>query len=152
MTNILAHLAHLAHLEQHFELENLNQYHYHRIMAVRCISRSSSQLTASTPSSAARAFLQITSRRYLSSTPPPVLDFLLPSVPASAIRYSWTSENIVTRSRVPAGRAFSSSTRRQQTTAIYNPKQDDDGNPMQIEITPRASNVRYPASTSHPRY
>lgn len=29
---------------------------------------------------------------------------------------------------------------RQQTTAIVNPKRDDDGNDMNVEITPRASN------------
>jgi hypothetical protein len=107
------------------------------IMASRCVARSCSQLTSSTSSSVARAFLQLTPRRYLSNTPLPILDFLLPSVPVSALRHGWTSK----RSYIQTNRAFTSSARRQQTTVIVNPRKDDDGNDMHIEITPRASNV-----------
>jgi hypothetical protein len=107
------------------------------IMASRCVARSCSQLTSSTSSSETRAFLQLTPRRYLYNTPLPILDFLLPSVPAPALRHGWTSK----RSHMQSKRAFASSARRQQTTAIVNPRKDDDGNDMRVEITPRASNV-----------
>ncbi|KAK0100087.1 [4Fe-4S] proteins maturation [Cadophora gregata] len=107
-------------------------------MASRCITRSCSQVATPTPFSAARAFLQLAPQRYI-RTSSPVLDFLLPSAPyhtrsrAAHVRLS-SQKEITTR------RAFTSSSKRQATTAIFNPRDDDDGNPMQIEITPRASN------------
>lgn len=117
------------------------------VMASRCISRSCSQLSASTSSSAARAFLQVAPRRTLHSTPLPVLEFLLPSL--STPTRIWAGSNGSTSSRSSHGhvhvhgrRAFVSSSRRLGTVTVYNPKKDEDGKDMSIEITARASKVR----------
>ncbi|KAH7393207.1 hypothetical protein BKA64DRAFT_709559 [Cadophora sp. MPI-SDFR-AT-0126] len=108
-------------------------------MASRCIARSCSQFATSTPSSAAaRAFLQLAPQRSL-HTSSPVLDFLLPSVPLPA-RHRVAESRISLRQQNLTRRTFTCSSRRQATTAIFNPRDDDDGNPMHIEITPRASN------------
>lgn len=109
-------------------------------MATRCITRNCSQLSTSASSSAPRAFLQLSPRRYLHRTPLPVLDFLLPGIPLSILRNGCTSMP-TSRTIQVAKRSFTSSSRRQQTTAIFNPRQDEDGNNMNVEITPRASNV-----------
>ncbi|CZR60014.1 related to iron transport protein [Phialocephala subalpina] len=107
-------------------------------MAARCITRSCSRISVSTPSSAAQAFLQLAPRRYLHNAPP-VLDFLLPSVSVTAVCHEWTRKTSFPRSRVEK-RVFTSSARRQATTAIFNPRKDDDGKDINIEITPRAAN------------
>ncbi|KAG4437155.1 hypothetical protein IFR05_007357 [Cadophora sp. M221] len=108
-------------------------------MASRCIARSCSQFAASTPSSAARAFLQLAPQRYL-HTSSPVLDFLLPSVASPALRLRQAESHLSSQQQNVARRSFTSSSRRQATTAVFNPRDDDDGKPMHIEITPRASN------------
>ncbi|KAE8447391.1 hypothetical protein EG329_010805 [Mollisiaceae sp. DMI_Dod_QoI] len=109
------------------------------VMASRCIARSCLQLSASTPSSAAYAYLQLAPRKYLHSAPP-ILDFLLPSVPVAALCHGWVGTNTSSKERMLAKRTFTSSARHQQTTAIFNPRKDDDGKDMTIEITPRAAN------------
>ncbi|KAH7321557.1 hypothetical protein BKA65DRAFT_512454 [Rhexocercosporidium sp. MPI-PUGE-AT-0058] len=108
-------------------------------MASRSIARSCSQLATSTPSSAARAFLQLAPQRYL-HTSSLVLDFLVPSVPSQALRPRKAYRPLSSRQQNVAIRSFTSSSRRKATTAIFNPRDDDDGKPMHIEITPRASN------------
>merc|ERR1712098_955530 len=101
-------------------------------------ARSCSHFATTTPTSAARAFLQLAPQRYL-HTSSPVLDFLLPSV-------TYPAQNRLADSQLPSRQQnvtrknFSSSSRLQATTAIFNPRDDDDGTPMHIEITPRASN------------
>ncbi|XMA12231.1 hypothetical protein WAI453_005022 [Rhynchosporium graminicola] len=107
-------------------------------MASRSIARSCSQFATSTPSSAVRAFLQIAPHRQL-HTSSPILDFLLPSTQCTNLQSRKEFAQLSLRPRNTARRAFTSS-KRQQTTVIYNPRDDDDGNPMHIEITPRASN------------
>lgn len=109
-------------------------------MAARCITRSCSQfqLVASNKPCAARAFLQLSPPplHNQASTPISLLDFLVP-------RFSRSSTG--TFRTVPASvqktRPFTSSAIRQQTAAVVNPKKDEDGNEMNIEITRRASNV-----------
>lgn len=109
-------------------------------MATRCITKNCLQLSHSTSSSAARAFLQLSPRRYLHRTPLPELDFLLPGIPSSILRNGCTSRP-TSRTIQVEKRRFTSSSRRQQTTAVFNPRRDEDGNDMNVEITPRASNV-----------
>jgi hypothetical protein len=110
-------------------------------MATRCISKSCSQLSPSTSSSASRAFLQLTARRALHSTPLPLLEFLLPGFPSAIVRNGHIARP-TPRTIEGVKRTFTTSSKRQQTTAIFNPRQDEDGNDMSVEITPRASNVR----------
>lgn len=147
----------LNHLQCLPKLHHFNLYSYHFlafelvsnslnpsssvIMASRCIARSCSALATSTPSSAARTFLQLAPQRNL-HTSSPVLDFLFPSIPFPALRLRKTTGPLSSRQHIAARRTFTSSSRRQATTAIYNPRDDDDGVPMHIEITPRASTVR----------
>ncbi|KAF4628792.1 hypothetical protein G7Y89_g9366 [Cudoniella acicularis] len=104
-------------------------------MATRPLARSCSQLSASSP---ARAFLQLAPRRHLNSAPPPVLDFLLPR--STGYCSSLANRNISARPRREEKRAFTSSVARRETSTILNPKKDDNGYDMQIDITPRASN------------
>lgn len=108
------------------------------IMAARCITRNSSRLTVSTPSSAAQAFLHLAPRRYLHNAPP-VLDFLLPSFPCP-VRHAWAENSPSSKRRASTKRSFTSTSRRQATAAIFNPRKDDDGKDMNIEITSRAAN------------
>merc|ERR1712093_149676 len=108
------------------------------IMASRCIARSCSHFATTTPTSAARAFLQLAPQRYL-HTSSPVLDFLLPSVTYPA-QNRLADSQLSSRQQNVTRKNFSSSSRLQATTAIFNPRDDDDGTPMHIEITPRASN------------
>ncbi|KAI9052244.1 hypothetical protein LZ554_003601 [Drepanopeziza brunnea f. sp. 'monogermtubi'] len=108
-------------------------------MASRSVARSCSQLANSAPSSAARAFLQLAPLRSLYNAPP-VLDFLAPSIPFTALQSNRTANYTSARRQIHAKRAFTSSSRQQATRAIYNPRNDDDGLPMDVEITPRASN------------
>ncbi|KUJ11755.1 uncharacterized protein LY89DRAFT_594722 [Mollisia scopiformis] len=107
-------------------------------MAARCVARSCPRLSTSTSPSAAQAFMQLAPRRHLYNAPP-VLDFLIPNVLLAALHHGWATKT-VSKGRPPQNRAFTSSTRHQQTTAIFNPRKDDDGNDMNIEITPRAAN------------
>jgi hypothetical protein len=108
-------------------------------MATRSMSRSCSKLAHNTNfSSGARAFLQLAPRRYFQTTPP--LDFLLPSIPSTAIQNGRLAK--ASLSKTQPSRAFTSSSIRRATHAVVNPKKDDDGNDMTVEITPRASNVR----------
>ncbi|CAG8970874.1 hypothetical protein HYALB_00000853 [Hymenoscyphus albidus] len=106
-------------------------------MATRSLSRTCSQLASPQTSCAARAFIQLAPRRFHHATPPP-LDFLLPSLSQTPHLYPSIRAH-PSRAHMQAKRAFTSSTRR-QTSAIYNPQKDDDGNLMEIDITPRASN------------
>lgn len=39
-------------------------------------------------------------------------------------------------------RSFAYTSRRSYTQAVYNPQQDEDGNDMNLDITPRAAKVR----------
>ncbi|KAL2067969.1 hypothetical protein VTL71DRAFT_16067 [Oculimacula yallundae] len=108
-------------------------------MASRSIARSCSHFATSTPSSAARAFLQIAPQRQL-HTSSPVLEFLLPSIQYPSLRTRNAKSQLSCRQQNTARRKFTSTPKRQATSAIYNPRDDDDGVPMHIEITPRASN------------
>ena len=115
-------------------------------MASRSITRSCSHLSSAS-STAARAFLQLAPRRQLHSTPLPLLDFLLPSAPIPGLHNDWACKQ-VSRAIQTTKRPFTSSSRRQQTFAIFNPRKDDDGIDMSVEITPRASNVSPPKPSS----
>ena len=108
-------------------------------MASRSITRSCSHLNSAS-STAARAFLQLAPRRQLHSTPLPLLDFLLPSAPVPGLHNVWAGKQ-ASRAIQTTKRPFTSSSRRQQTSAIFNPRKDDDGIDMSVEITTRASNV-----------
>lgn len=108
-------------------------------MASRCITKSCSRLSVTTQASAAQAFIQLAPRRHLHNAPP-VLDFLLPNLPLTSSHHSWAGKT-VSRGLKLQKRAFTSSSRRQQTTPIFNPRKDEDGKDMNIEITPRAANV-----------
>lgn len=46
-------------------------------------------------------------------------------------------------------KSFAYATRRGYTQAVYNPQQDEDGNDMTLEITPRAAKVRGRTSPVH---
>ena len=106
-------------------------------------------LRSSNSAPAARAFLQIASRRPLL-----VLDFL---APAAASQHATPTTPLYSLPR-SASRLFSTSPTRKQTIAIRNPRQDEYGKEMSVEITPRASSVSYkkPAfpctSELRPRY
>ncbi|RSL97426.1 hypothetical protein CEP52_010919 [Fusarium oligoseptatum] len=108
--------------------------------------------------SAARSFIQLARRSYStaasqSSTP---LEFLVPRCAPSPLRVTEVSTTAsrghiharnsnspkwLWRSNLhaPAVRAFSTSAALQQTRAILNPQQDEDGNEMMLEITERAA-------------
>lgn len=107
-------------------------------MATRSFTKACSQLATSQPSCAARTFIQLAPRRFHHSTPPP-LDFLLPSLSQTSHVHPNT-RSISGPRHGQAKRSFTTSARR-QTSAIYNPQKDEDGNLMEIDITPRASNV-----------
>lgn len=111
------------------------------IMAARCITRSCSRLSGTTTSSAAQAFVQLAPRKCIQNTPP-VLDFLLPSVPVTAFRYGWVKRP-TSRRQFLQTRTFASSARQQQTKAIFNPRKDDNGEVINIEILPGAVEVRH---------
>lgn len=125
-------------------LYKLNFTPFQRNMATRSITRSCSQMAHSSPSSAARAFLQLAPRRYFQTAPP--LDFLLPSIPSTSIRRGRRTQPSVLKTQ--PSRTFTSSPIRRATHVVVNPKKDDDGNDMTVEITPRASNVRLFAKAS----
>ncbi|KAG9249185.1 hypothetical protein BJ878DRAFT_485192 [Calycina marina] len=105
-------------------------------MASRSVAKRCTKLALPHQSSAARAFLQLAPQRPYHTAP--LLDFLTPSIAYSPINSA---------SRVPQSnsirdfrRRFTSSQAIRQTSAILNPRQDDDGIDMTLEITPRASN------------
>jgi hypothetical protein len=108
-------------------------------MAARTISRSCTQSSHTAP--AARIFLQLASRR-----PHPVLDFLAPRVSQHAPPLPLRSIPKAT------SRAFSTTSTLKETVAIYNPRKDDDGQDMNVEITARASNVSYRNQPPRPSY
>lgn len=97
-------------------------------MATRTVSRSCIQ--PSHPLSAAGAFLRLVSLR-----PLPVLDFLAPKVSRHVPPLP-----LLSFPRAPS-RAFGTTAARRETAAIFNPRRDEDGRDMKVEITPRASNV-----------
>jgi hypothetical protein len=110
-------------------------------MATPSVTRGCQRLARSGHASCARVFLQVVSRRCFHSTPPPVLDFLLPAIPSKALRVG-LAKKPVSSNQLSITRRFTSSSIRRHTRAILNPKKDDDGKDMNVEITPRASNVR----------
>lgn len=126
-----------------FQLPRHFQHTYAHIMASRCtrIARSCSQLSPPTSSSAARTFLQLAPRSYLhSGPPPPILDFLLPSISSSLkVRGGVAFDCPFVGPKTQRG--FASSSKHYNTTTIFNPRQDEDGGEMKVEITHRASNV-----------
>jgi hypothetical protein len=98
--------------------------------------------------SAARLFVQLSTR----SRQTPILDVFLPQQTRSFRSFARAMPRIrpgtvpspilhVNGSEAVARRAFSSTNPRRRTQAIYNPQNDDDGNEMLLEITPRAANV-----------
>lgn len=114
-------------------------------MAICTMSRSCLQhlgRTSSSPSTA-RVFLHLASPRSLHATPP-VLDFLLPTIPSRSLHNARLRHNIISRSQ-QLKRSFASSVQR-QTTVLVHPRQDEDGQDMTVEITPRASNVCSPSN------
>src|SRR3954447_9431013 len=110
-------------------------------MATRSITRSCSQLSASNLSGAAQAFLRLSPRRYYHTNPLPVPDFLLPSDARNSVQHGWISWPVSSEAQRLVTRSFTSSAVRKQTTTVVNPKKDEDGNDMSVDITPRASNV-----------
>lgn len=106
-------------------------------------------LAHSATSPASKAFVQLASRRAILTAP--VLDFLLPSQTA---RFSSRAASAFIRgfgSKLPVSqrRAFSATSRVEQTRCIYNPKRDEKGEFMNIEITPRAAHVCIFLSFAH---
>ena len=111
------------------------------ILPKMSLRRCTAAATAST-APAARTFFQLAHQR----GGPPMLDFLLPSIPTIAPR-SIARQAPRSLSKLSSSRSFTASALR-AATAIYNPRKDDDGNDMTIEITPRAANVSFrPEST-----
>ncbi|KAH8600862.1 hypothetical protein B0O99DRAFT_609667 [Bisporella sp. PMI_857] len=108
-------------------------------MACRSLSRSCSHISTPAFSSTARGFLQLASQRHLHTLPIP--DFLIPSITST---YNHHGRNLIPKSSIKCqyaiSRSFTASSARRETRAIVNPRQDDDGMDMTIEITPRASN------------
>lgn len=109
-------------------------------MAARTISRSCLQLSHEAPAS--RAFLRIVSQRPLHTTP--IFDFLAPGIAQPAFQRAGRRNIPFQESSSGISRRdFTTSRTSRATAAIHNPKKDDDGNDMHIEITPRASNVGF---------
>jgi hypothetical protein len=110
-------------------------------MAAQSISRGCLNLCAGTTATSTlltRSFALIASRQTLRTAP--VLEFLAPSISPR----SYQCPRIASRGAPKrlVSRCFSSSAARRQTKVIYNPRKDDDGADMNVEITPRAANVR----------
>lgn len=95
-----------------------------------------------TSASTSKAFVQLASRRAMSSAP--VLDFLLPERSAPLNSRAAFSSLRASRSNPAAAqrRGFTASAILKETRCIYNPKRDEDGEFMKVEITPRAAHVR----------
>jgi len=109
-------------------------------MAVRSFSRGCLQLTTAQHTSAARAFIQLAPRRHLHLSQAPVLDFLVPTISSAATSAGFIGRRVSSRTQIEARRAFISTSMCRGTHAVFNPRQDDDGIDMNVEITPRASN------------
>jgi len=109
-------------------------------MASRSVVRSCSHLSSCLASSPARAFLQVGPWREYRVAPLPLFDFLTPGLSPTTLKISSKVPYISAKQSQAGIRNFSSSAKRRHTSAILNPKQDDDGSEMTIEITPRASN------------
>lgn len=150
-----------SHFSASIHYHHLDRHHphppstYNSLQAVTMAS-----LHCANAPSAARSFIQLARRSYSttasqSSTP---LEFLVPRCAPSPLRVtevSTTASRIHIHTRnsnnsrwlwrsslhAPAVRAFSTSAARQQTRAILNPQQDEDGNEMMLEITERAAKV-----------
>jgi hypothetical protein len=108
-------------------------------MAASTLSRRCLQSSFPVPS--AGAFLRVARRSR--QVPSPIFDFLAPREISTASFVGPTS-HVRYRPSKPlkaARRLFSISSARRGTVAVYNPKKDDDGNDMHVEITPRASKV-----------
>ncbi|KAH8821563.1 hypothetical protein F5884DRAFT_768326 [Xylogone sp. PMI_703] len=105
-------------------------------IVARSISRSCLQAANGSSTSAARAFLLVSARRQLHSSSTPVFDFLVPNITSRIASNGYRANTI---SQVPHCRGFASSSSR-MTSAVINPRKDDDGNDMTVQITPRASN------------
>lgn len=105
-------------------------------MASRSVSKKCLRFSVS--GSLSDAFLKLTSSRSISSKSAfhPPLDFLLPNAAIKKLPPGRTS--FITSPRTP--RTFYTSELRRATNTVVNPRKDDDGNEMTIEITPRASN------------
>jgi hypothetical protein len=112
-------------------------------MAARPITHGCQSWAASHSSSAARAFLQLAPRRAFHQPSSPLLEFLLPGVPSKKIPHGFNKPTI-TKLHITGRRSFTTCSARRQTSAVYNPRKDEDGNDMTVEITPRASNVNIP--------
>lgn len=116
-------------------------------MATHSLTRTCAHLPSF---SSARIFLQIAPRHLHTSTP---LDFLLPSIPATLHRQlplPLTPRSHIIKAKTQTRgqrRAFTAAavTQQTRTKVLENPKIDEDGQEMSIEITPRASNVRCPS-------
>jgi len=108
-------------------------------MAARPITHGCQSWAASHSSSAARAFLQLAPRRAFHQPASPLLEFLLPGVPSKKIPHGFNKPTI-TKLHITGRRSFTTCSARRQTSAVYNPRKDEDGNDMTVEITPRASN------------
>lgn len=118
-------------------------------MATRPITRGCTSWAASYSSSAAREFLQLAPRRSYYRASAPLLDFLVPGVPSKAILHG-SSTPACLKSQIAGKRAFTTSSVRRITSAVFNPRKDDDGKEMSVEITPRAASVCTPSPIPNP--
>lgn len=112
--------------------------HHPNTMALRPLTRSCCKLASSVTIPLARTFIPLAPRRFYNATTPPTHEFI-PSPPPQR----FPKINISTTPQEPANHASASSTSPTSpgTRTIYNPQKDEKGNPMEINITSRASKV-----------